>query len=163
MKRLNKKQILIIIIVFFLLAISPFANPKPEIYEADPVWETLKHVTISNIFNSKTLKFEPKVTFSDSVVQLNNKNITIKGFKAIDHHKADAFILTSHPDDVCAFCGEGGIHTIMKLNFSNKDSIEFRELAERTYLELNGTLSLNNDKSDFIYLLKNTKIVKIIE
>jgi len=159
----NKKSLILIVGVVFLLAISKFSNPKPESYQTDSIWETLKQVRIVKILDTKTLKFNTQAQFSDSILKLDNTEQTIKGFKTIDEHHADIYLITSHPNDVCAFCGEGGEHTFLKVTFNNQDSVKFAALDNRTYLEIRGFMKVQQPDGHNMYSIHNAQIIRIID
>lgn len=87
-----------------------------------------------------------KATFSDSLLALEGKKITLVGYLLVLDGKQSVFLLSKNPMASCFFCGNGGPETVVDLRFSKKPSFAMDEL-----LSVEGTLYLNRNNPNASY------------
>ena len=87
-----------------------------------------------------------KATFSDSLLALEGKKITLVGYLLVLDGKQSVFLLSKNPMASCFFCGNGGPETVVDLRFPKKPSFAMDEL-----LSVEGTLYLNRNNPNASY------------
>ncbi len=121
------------------------------------VWKVLAEVEFENVKDAQSGLPVQLPKFSDDILALNGKEITIKGYllpeKGYRTHKE--FILSSLPYNLCFFCGKAGPETVMEV--SSLDAIKYSDDP----ITLKGTLMLNSfDPWGLMYILTDARLIK---
>ncbi|MCI4668400.1 MAG: DUF3299 domain-containing protein [Bacteroidia bacterium] len=140
-------KILIIIAVLFP-AIS-FSQVKVD-------WDKLSGVTYSYIQNYDQNFWYGTPTFSQEILDLDGKEIEIKGYVIPGDVNGDSYFLSAFPFSECFFCGGAGQESVMELRIKNgKQKFNVDDLITFT-----GTLRLNAKELELNYILEGAKIKK---
>lgn len=142
------KQLLIIFIFLGL--------PALEAEQKSNMWWTLAKVKIEKRFDEQMNFDVDYPTFSEDVIALNGKEITLEGWMIpLDELRGKSyFVLSALPFNNCFFCGGAGPETVAEV-FSKKD-IAFTEKR----IKVKGKLRLNSsDPLKLMYILYDAEII----
>lgn len=145
------------LIFLLLICIYPLKAQKPI------AWQTLTDVTWRKSYVKALGGYYDVARFGTSIEQLNNKEVSIKGFYVPVDMDGKVFALSKSPSNMCFFCGTGGIETVMEI-FVKKGHKNLKRVKTDRYIEVRGILVLNrNDPYHLMYLLKDAELVRIIK
>lgn len=125
-----------------------FQTPNPI-----PVnWKTLSEINEGRNYSPLHNKWVVKANFSENIKNLENKEITIKGYLVPTDVTGETYVLSAKPFTSCFFCGGAGKETVIELKlkkeylFSTDDLKIFR-----------GKLILRNSPYELYYLLEEAE------
>ena len=125
-------------------------------------WYTLSDVKWVKAFFPKLDDYYDFPKFGKKIKQLDNQQITIKGFYVPIDATGKIFALSSSPSSMCFFCNGGGIETVMEM--IKKRGTNWKHLKTDQFIEVKGRLKLNvNDVDHLMYVLENAELVQIIK
>ncbi len=144
--------------VFFF--IFPWTKEIKNFRAKDVTWNILKSAKKINKFNTKTFTFLPKFQLNEEILELNGKEIRIKGFfKKEIHDKHPDFILTETVTDVCFMCNHDEQYNFMELIVEPDEKQFFDSLKDDTMIYVSGIFKINQKSNNYpIFLLKNTHL-----
>lgn len=119
-------------------------------------WITLSKVKIERKFDP-SMNFEVDYpTFSEEVLALNGKEITLEGWMIpLDELRGENyFVLSALPFANCFFCGGAGPETVMEVFTDEKVEFEVDRIKVKGRLRLNAT-----DPMQLMYILNDAEIV----
>lgn len=121
------------------------------------VWKALSKISYKKEFDELMGFKVDKPVFSQSIKELENKELTIKGYiipiEGYKSHKE--FIFSAFPYSMCFFCGGAGPETVMEVEAL--EGIKYSADA----ITIKGILKLNDkDINRLMYKLVNVKLVK---
>ena len=120
-------------------------------------WEKLTDVRFTKKLNKDVSMYFLYPTFGQTVRNLQNKEIQIKGYMIPVDETENVYVLSSQPMAACFFCGGAGPESIMELQFKNRRR-KFRTDEVKT---VRGMLQLNNSDIEHLnYILKNAEVVE---
>lgn len=91
--------------------------------------------------------------FSDRLVGLEGKEVSIVGFLIVLDGAQAVYMLSKNPMASCFFCGNGGPETIAQVSFTQKTAFQMDDLVTVT-----GILKLNrNDSTSCYYHIDKAK------
>lgn len=106
--------------------------------------------------NINTVPGFVKADFSNSLQQLEGKEISLIGFLIVLNNEESVQMLSKNPMASCFFCGNGGPETIAEVIFSEKVTYQMDDLISVT-----GILRLNRDDATrCYYLIEEAKAFK---
>ncbi len=96
-------------------------------------------------------------TFGQTVRNLQNKEVQIKGYMIPVDETENIYVLSSQPMAACFFCGGAGPESIIELQFKNRR----RKFKTDEVRSVRGMLQLNNNDIEHLnYILKNAEVVE---
>lgn len=120
-------------------------------------WETLSDVTFTDKYSEEVKAYYYFPSFGPSVLALNNKEVTIKGYVLEIDRDNDVYILSANPFAACFFCGGAGPESIVELKLG-KDHPNFKMDQVLTF---KGRLKLNAvDIYQCNYILENAEVYR---
>ena len=120
-------------------------------------WELLKNVEFDEIWSEEFQAYYMVPKFSESVKEMDGKEVQIRGFIIPVDIVQDYYVLSANPSSSCFFCGGAGPETVMEVFFKPKH----RKYREDEYLKIKGKLVLNNDNPWMVnYLLYNAEVLE---
>lgn len=140
-----KNKLLILFVL--LLSLPGFSQKKIT-------WEDLsKVVFVQKFFTEYNQDFlYPK--FSESVLALEGKKVTISGFFLDVDPNGRVLVLSKNPLSSCFFCGESGPETAIEMQCAKKPNFKTDDLITVT-----GVLKLNKDDVEhFNYILTDCSV-----
>ncbi|GAF03607.1 hypothetical protein [Saccharicrinis fermentans] len=156
-----KKLILIFGWCFIVwpMAVSGQTSPNKN------AWETLLNdVKIKYVYSIKYGTYLPKPKFGKDLVQLEGKEITLKGFFLPVDITGNIKVISYKPMEMCFFCTGSGIETIIEINTNEDYDYRFKRLKTDDYILIKGVLTLNKDDYEhLVYVLNNVELVKVIK
>jgi len=140
-----------ILIAFFLLSSAAcFAQTKLN-------WMDLARINYSEKFFPDYGSYFLYPEFSDYMVSLQGKRVSITGYFLNIDPSGKLLILSKNPMASCFFCGMGGPETAIELQFKSKPDFNTDDI-----LYITGTLKLNSDDvQHFNYILTNCEAQKM--
>ena len=119
-------------------------------------WAVLGKVSFSSEYDEASQQYIEKPQYDSSIMALNKKAVTIRGYVMPLDATGEQYILSGLPYSSCFFCGGGGIETVLELELENKNlSFDLDEVVT-----FQGTFRLNDDPLGLLYQLKEAKPVK---
>lgn len=123
--------------------------------QVDLTWETLAEIEYSYVQNFEANFWYGTPSFSESVKQLEGKEVQIKGYVLPMDVSGEAYVLSAFPFASCFFCGGAGQESVIELRLEDyKQKFETDE-----YLEFRGILKLNDQELELNYILDLAKVV----
>ncbi len=141
------KKIIAILICFFVgLSLSA---------QLEVTWQDLSKVTFEDKYYEDLDAYYWYPTFSESVLDLEGKQIAITGYVIPVDYESNYYILSANPYASCFFCGGAGPETVIELEFEADDNY----FTTDQRLGFKGTLRLNKeDVYKMNYILENAEI-----
>ena len=148
-----KKTLLITLCSFLLVSLLVAQEDGSK-----NAWQQLSKITFTKEYDELMGFKIDKPVFSQSVQDLEGKELTIKGYiipvEGYKSHKE--FIFSAFPYNMCFFCGGAGPETVMEVEAA--EPVKFT--AESIVLK--GTLRLNaDDINRLMYKLENAVMVEL--
>lgn len=146
---MNKIAVNLFLLCFLALAINAQAQSD--------TWKTLSKITYKKEFDEMMGFKVDKPVFSEDVLALGGKEITVKGYiipiEGYKSHKE--FIFSAFPYASCFFCGAAGPETIMEI--VAKEPIKYTDEP----ITIKGKLTLNSkDINKLMYRLSDVVKMK---
>jgi len=118
-------------------------------------WETLSDVTFTDRYSKELDAYYYFPNFGPTVLDLNNKEVIIKGYLLEIDATNDIYVLSANPFAACFFCGGAGPESIIELKVP-KDHPRFKMDEVLTF---RGKLKLNAvDFYQCNYILENARV-----
>jgi len=125
------KNWIVIIVVF--LAQNLFAQKEID-------WQILAQVTFEDKYYEDLDAYYWYPTFSETVKNLDGKEVAITGFVIPIDYESNYFILSANPYASCFFCGAAGPETVIELELKGQHNYTTDQR-----LGFKGVLRLNKD------------------
>lgn len=120
-------------------------------------WKHLADVRFSKKLNRELNMYFLYPKFGASVMQLEGKEIMVRGYMIPVDPENDIYVLSAQPMAMCFFCGGAGPESIIELQFRDKRQ-RFKTDAVKT---ISGKLVLNRDDVEHLnYILKDAVVIK---
>lgn len=120
-------------------------------------WKQLADVRFSKKLNRELDMYFLYPNFGASVMQLEGKEIMVRGYMIPVDSENDVYVLSAQPMAMCFFCGGAGPESIIELQFRDKRQ-RFKTDAVKT---ISGKLVLNRDDVEHLnYILKDAVVIK---
>lgn len=118
-------------------------------------WDQLAEVTVENKHDEAAKAYYSQIIPSPAIQQLNEQEITIKGYMLPMDVKDGYYILSAFPNSSCFFCGGAGEESVIELTF---------KMPPRTYkmdevVTLKGKFQWRNEAFVLPYALLEAKEV----
>lgn len=134
--------------LFLFLSLSAVSQTKVT-------WKMLEDVTFEDRYSEEEKAYYYFPKFGPSVLNLNNREIIIKGYLLVIDPDKDIYILSANPFEACFFCGGAGPESIIELKVS-KDHPRFKMDQVLTF---RGKLKLNAvDVYQCNYILESARV-----
>ena len=118
-------------------------------------WKTLAGVTFSYIQNFEQNMWYGEPTYSDTVKQLDGKEIAIRGYVLPTDIESNTYILSANPFSSCFYCGGAGQESVMELRLKKKKAkFELDQIV--TFA---GRLRLNDQEMELNYILEEARVI----
>lgn len=125
----------------------------PVLAQKNITWEDLADVKFTEKYYQEYGQYFPYPTFSQSVKDLEGKQLTITGYFLNLDPQGATYILSKGPMSACFFCGVGGPETAIELHFNSKPDFKTDDIISVT-----GTLELNaDDPEHFTYIFRESE------
>ena len=125
-------------------------------------WELLKNVEFDEIWSEEFQAYYMVPKFSESVKEMDGKEVQIRGFIIPVDIVQDYYVLSANPYSSCFFCGQAGPESVMEIQMIKK----YEGLRMDQVITYKGTLKLNvDDIYQLNYILEdaeNNRVVKPI-
>lgn len=136
-----------LIFSLFLLTSIPFIAQK------NITWDDLADVKFTEKYYQEYGQYFLYPTFSESVKNLEGKQLTLTGYFLNLDPEGATYILSKGPMASCFFCGVGGPETAVELHFTSKPSFKTDDIITVT-----GVLELNaDDPGHFNYIFRQSE------
>ena len=120
-------------------------------------WELLKNVEFDEIWSEEFQAYYMVPKFSQSVKEMDGKEVQIRGFIIPVDIVQDYYVLSSNPYSSCFFCGQAGPESVMEIQMVKK----YEGLRMDQVITYKGTLKLNvDDIYQLNYILEDAEIIK---
>jgi hypothetical protein len=120
-------------------------------------WELLKNVEFDEIWSEEFQAYYMVPKFSDSVKEMDGKEVQIRGFIIPVDIVQDYYVLSANPYSSCFFCGQAGPESVMEIQMIKK----YEGLRMDQVITYKGTLKLNvDDIYQLNYILEDAEIVE---
>ena len=120
-------------------------------------WELLKNVEFDEIWSEEFQAYYMVPKFSESVKEMDGKDVQIRGFIIPVDIVQDYYVLSANPYSSCFFCGQAGPESVMEIQMIKK----YEGLRMDQVLTFKGTLKLNvDDIYQLNYILKDAEIIE---
>lgn len=137
------------------MLVIPLIFAGPAIVHID--WKKLSDVRFTKKLNKELSMYFLYPTFGQTVKDLQNREVQIKGYMIPVDETENIYVLSSQPMAACFFCGGAGPESIIELQFKNSRR-KFRTDEVKT---VRGILQLNNNDIEHLnYILKNAEVVE---
>ena len=125
----------------------------PQSGVIDITWKDLQQVSFEESFLKEFNDWFLVPTFEESIMELNGKTISIKGYVIPLDLDGKEYALSAYPFSSCFFCGGAGPESVMTLNFSDGAPKKYKtDEVDR----FRGKLTLNKvNPEEFIYVLES--------
>lgn len=161
--KIKINRLLLIFSALLFLIIFPYTK-EIELFKAEDLnWEIISNSREFKQFDPSSFSFMQKYMFTEEVINLDNSNISIKGFiKYHKHGDHNDILLTEKVTDVCFMCDHDEHYNMIKIN-SFIDSSEFRNIKEDTYIQIQGIFKINTSQKDHpVYRMENVVLKDLI-
>lgn len=143
------------IAVILCLLVTGFISAGPAVTHID--WKKLSDVRFTKKLNKEVSMYFLYPTFGQTVRDLQNKEVQIKGYMIPVDETENIYVLSSQPMAACFFCGGAGPESIIELQFKNRR----RKFKTDEVKTVRGMLQLNNSDIEHLnYILKNAEVVE---
>ena len=120
-------------------------------------WELLKNVEFDEIWSEEFQAYYMVPKFSESVKELDGKEVQIRGFIIPVDIVQDYYVLSANPYSSCFFCGQAGPESVMEIQMIKK----YEGLRMDQVISYKGTLKLNvDDIYQLNYILEDAEIIE---
>ena len=120
-------------------------------------WELLKNVEFDEIWSEEFQAYYMVPKFSESVKEMDGKEVQIRGFIIPVDIVQDYYVLSANPYSSCFFCGQAGPESVMEIQMIKK----YEGLRMDQVITYKGTLKLNvDDICQLNYILEDAEIVE---
>ena len=120
-------------------------------------WELLKNVEFDEIWSEEFQAYYMVPKFSDSVKEMDGKEVQIRGFIIPVDIVQDYYVLSANPYSSCFFCGQAGPESVMEIQMVKK----YEGLRMDQVITYKGTLKLNvDDIYQLNYILEDAEIIE---
>ena len=139
--------------IFLLILILCWTNEGYS--QKDPNWFILSEVTFEE--NHESSFGMPVPTFSQRILDLNGRTITLDGFIYPLEQTASSshFVLSSLPISSCFFCGQGGPETVVEIYADEPIRHDLEQIS------VEGKLLVNeSNPTGMIYTLEKVSLIK---
>ncbi len=120
-------------------------------------WELLKNVDFDEIWSEEFQAYYMVPKFSESVKEMNGKEVQIRGFIIPVDIVQDYYVLSANPYSSCFFCGQAGPESVMEIQMIKK----YEGLRMDQVITYKGTLKLNvDDIYQLNYILEDAEIIE---
>ena len=120
-------------------------------------WELLKNVEFDEIWSEEFQAYYMVPKFSESVKEMDGKEVQIRGFIIPVDIVQDYYVLSANPYSSCFFCGQAGPESVMEIQMIKK----YEGLRMDPVITYKGTLKLNvDDIYQLNYILEDAEIVE---
>jgi len=116
-------------------------------------WETLSEINENRDYSPLHNKWVVKAKFSNTIKQLENKVISIKGYLVPTDVTGDTYVISAKPFTSCFFCGGAGKETVMELKLTRQYLFTTDEV--KTF---KGKLTLRNSPYELYYILEDAEL-----
>lgn len=141
-----------ILSIFFLLSCFSIVYSQKKI-----TWKDLAKVTYEDKYFAEYDEYFKHPTFSESVKELDGKQICIEGYFLDIDPEGTIYILSKGPMSACFFCGIGGPETAIELYFDSKPTFKTDEIVE-----ISGILELNDSNVEhFNYIIRGCSAKRV--
>lgn len=148
-----KNRFIFIFSYFFTLAVLVQQAQAQKVI----TWKTLEDVTFKEKFSAEADAYFWFPTFGKSLIDLEGKEVQIKGYVIPVDVKENLYVLSAFPFAACFFCGGAGPQTVMELAFAKKP----RRYETDERLTFKGKFKLNStDIYRMNYILEGAEQVK---
>ena len=120
-------------------------------------WELLKNVEFDEIWSEEFQAYYMVPKFSESVKEMDGKEVQIRGFIIPVDIVQDYYVLSANPYSSCFFCGQAGRESVMEIQMIKK----YEGLRMDQVITYRGTLKLNvDDIYQLNYILEDAEIIE---
>ena len=120
-------------------------------------WELLKNVEFDEIWSEEFQAYYMVPKFSESVKEMDGKDVQIRGFIIPVDIVQDYYVLSANPYSSCFFCGQAGPESVMEIQMIKK----YEGLRMDQVITFKGTLKLNvDDIYQLNYILEDAEIIE---
>ena len=120
-------------------------------------WELLKNVEFDEIWSEEFQAYYMVPKFSESVKEMDGKEVQIRGFIIPVDIVQDYYVLSANPYSSCFFCGQAGPESVMEIQMIKK----YEGLRTDQVITYKGTLKLNvDDIYQLNYILEDAEIIE---
>ena len=120
-------------------------------------WELLKNVEFDEIWSEEFQAYYMVTKFSESVKEMDGKEVQIRGFIIPVDIVQDYYVLSANPYSSCFFCGQAGPESVMEIQMIKK----YEGLRMDQVITYKGTLKLNvDDIYQLNYILEDAEIIE---
>ena len=120
-------------------------------------WELLKNVEFDEIWSDEFQAYYMVPKFSESVKEMDGKEVQIRGFIIPVDIVQDYYVLSANPYSSCFFCGQAGPESVMEIQMIKK----YEGLRMDQVITYKGTLKLNvDDIYQLNYILEDAEIIE---
>ena len=120
-------------------------------------WELLKNVEFDEIWSEEFQAYYMVPKFSESVKEMDGKEVQIRGFIIPVDIVQDYYVLSANPYSSCFFCGQAGPESVMEIQMIKKHE----GLRMDQVITYKGTLKLNvDDIYQLNYILEDAEIIE---
>jgi len=159
----KKNKILFLVIVVVFLIIYPYSKEIKVFRAEDTNWEILNQTKKYKEFNPRTFALTQTYDFTEEVLNLNEKSVTITGFIKKDNHgKHTDILLTETVTDVCFMCDHDEHYNMILLKPKNLSSDLF-QIEDDSLIKVKGKFKIDKSKNAHsVYNLENAELENII-
>ena len=141
----------ILLTTFFIMFMSHFFSQNII------TWELLKDVEFDEIWSEEFQAYYMVPKFSNSVKEMDGKEVQIRGFIIPVDIVQDYYVLSANPYSSCFFCGQAGPESVMEIQMIKK----YEGLRMDQVITFEGTLKLNiDDIYQLNYILEEAQIIE---
>ena len=120
-------------------------------------WELLKNVEFDEIWSEEFQAYYMVPKFSESVKEMDGKEVQIRGFIIPVDIVQDYYVLSANPYSSCFFCGQAGPESVIEIQMIKK----YEGLRMDQVITYKGTLKLNvDDIYQLNYILEDAEIIE---
>ena len=120
-------------------------------------WELLKDVEFDEIWSEEFQAYYMVPKFSNSVKEMDGKEVQIRGFIIPVDIVKDYYVLSANPYSSCFFCGQAGPESVIEIQMIKK----YEGLRMDQVITFQGTLRLNiDDIYQLNYILEEAQIIE---
>ncbi|ASB48260.1 hypothetical protein [Alkalitalea saponilacus] len=162
----TRAKLVIVLLLTIILGSTPaFVQAQDMAYRKENLWDFLMYdVRVRYGYAVNYNAYFPRPRFGRDLKTMDGEPVTLKGFFLPVDVTGSAFVLSYYPMNMCFFCGDAGIETVVEILPKQDQVRRFQRLRTDNYISVKGKLMLNErNYNHLIYIIKDAELVEVLK
>ena len=159
------KPVIILLLTIILGSSPTFVHGQNMAYRKENLWDFLMYdVKVRYGYAINYNSYFPRPRFGKDLKTLDGEIVTLKGLFLPVDVTVYAFVLSYYPMNMCFFCGDAGIETVVEIIPKQDQGRRFQRLRTDNYITVKGKLMLNErNYNHLIYIIKDAELIEVVK